>query len=113
MYSNCRMTKIEKTFKNNDLEIRLSSFIDNKQNIWFEGKETAQILANKDPDQAPKKTYIRKIQKRSSLNYPPKRRGIPKAMFITEPGFYELVFKSKLPIAKNFEIGYFHKYFHP
>ena len=35
---------IEKKFVNEDLEIELTSFIDDKQNVWFRGKEIAEIL---------------------------------------------------------------------
>ena len=35
---------IEKKFINEDLEIELTSFIDDKQNVWFRGKEIAEIL---------------------------------------------------------------------
>ena len=35
---------IEKTFVNKDLEIELTSYIDDKQNVWFRGKDIAQIL---------------------------------------------------------------------
>ena len=35
---------IEKKFVNEDLEIELTSFIDDKQNVWFRGKDIATIL---------------------------------------------------------------------
>ena len=35
---------IEKKFVNEDLEIELTSFIDHKQNVWFRGKDVAEIL---------------------------------------------------------------------
>ena len=35
---------IEKKYANEDLEIELTSFIDNKQNVWFKGKDNAKIL---------------------------------------------------------------------
>ena len=35
---------IEKKFVNEDLEIELTSFIDDKQNVWFRGKDVAEIL---------------------------------------------------------------------
>ena len=35
---------IEKKYANEDLEIELTSFIDNKQNFWFKGKDNAKIL---------------------------------------------------------------------
>ena len=34
----------EKMFVNDDLEIELTSFIDDKQNVWFKGKDVASIL---------------------------------------------------------------------
>ena len=35
---------LEKKFTNKDLGIELSSFIDKQQNIWFVGKDVAEIL---------------------------------------------------------------------
>ena len=35
---------LEKTFFKDELNIELTSFIDNKQNIWFKGKDVAKIL---------------------------------------------------------------------
>ena len=35
---------IEKKFANEDLEIELTSYIDDKQNVWFRGKDIATIL---------------------------------------------------------------------
>lgn len=46
------MALIEKTFTNNELEIELTSYIDNKQNIWFKGKKIAKILEYEDPSRA-------------------------------------------------------------
>ena len=39
---------IEKKFTNSELEIELTSYIDDKQNIWFKGKD----IAYSDTDQA-------------------------------------------------------------
>ena len=33
-----------KKFKNTDLGIELTSYIDNKQNVWFRGKDVGEIL---------------------------------------------------------------------
>ena len=38
------MAMMEKAFKNNELEIELTSYIDTKQNIWFKRKDVAKIL---------------------------------------------------------------------
>ena len=35
---------IEKKFANEDLEIELTSYIDDKQNVWFQGKDVAAIV---------------------------------------------------------------------
>ena len=37
-----------KTFKNKELGIELTSFIDKQQNVWFKGKDVTQILGYKD-----------------------------------------------------------------
>ena len=37
------------------LEIELTSFIDDKQNVWFKGKDVAQILGYSDTNQAIRK----------------------------------------------------------
>ena len=38
------MSMIEKKFVNENLEIELTSYIDDKQNVWFKGKDVATIL---------------------------------------------------------------------
>ena len=43
---------IEKKFANIDLEIELTSYIDDKQNVWFRGKDVATILGYSDTDKA-------------------------------------------------------------
>ena len=35
---------IEKTYSNEEMNIDLTSFLDNKQDIWFLGKEVATII---------------------------------------------------------------------
>lgn len=46
------MGTIEKTYCNEELEIKLTSYIDDKQNIWFRRKDIAKILGYTDTDQA-------------------------------------------------------------
>ena len=41
-----------KKYANEDLEIDLTSFIRDKQNVWFQGKDVAQILGYCDTDKA-------------------------------------------------------------
>ena len=43
---------LKKTFTNKQLGFELTSFIDNKQNIWFRGKDVAEILGYRDTDDA-------------------------------------------------------------
>ena len=43
---------LEKSFKNEELGIEMNSFIDNKQNIWFRGKDVAEILGYSKPRNA-------------------------------------------------------------
>ena len=43
------VSMIEKKYANKDLEIELTSFIDEKQNVWFKGKGIAKILGYVNP----------------------------------------------------------------
>ena len=121
---------LEKSFKNEELGIEMNSFIDNKQNVWFQGKDVAQILGYKDSVNALKmhvsveNKMIQFIQpKRGGGETPPQQndtiyttknvggyKTTPQqndtrgkyCTFINEPGFYELVFSSELEFAKKF-----------
>ena len=53
---------IEKKFINEDLEIELTSFIDDKQNIWFRGKDVAKILGYRDTDDALRRHVAKKYK---------------------------------------------------
>ena len=115
---------LEKKFANEDLGIELTSYIDNKQNIWFRGKDVAQILGYSDTKQAIRKhvsveNKIIQLSRTTSVGgvkTTPKQNNIggdkttPQqndtrgkyCTFINEPAFYELVFSSKLETAKKF-----------
>ena len=43
---------LEKTFENKELGIKIKSYIDKQQNIWFRGKDVAVILGYRDTDDA-------------------------------------------------------------
>ena len=43
---------LEKKFTNEDLGIEMNSYIDNKQNVWFRGKDVAEILGYSKPRNA-------------------------------------------------------------
>ena len=97
----------EKTFINNQLGIKFKSYIDRKCRVWFKAKEVAKILGYKKPENAIKR-HISQNHKMLQLCCSPETgyqqsdtRG-KYCIFIDEAGFYELVFKSKLPSAKIF-----------
>ena len=91
---------LEKKFANKDLGIELTSYIDNKQNIWFCGKDVAQLLGYKDTNQAIRKNVDEEDQK----SYPVQKTGqVRWCTFINESGFYSLLLSSKLETAKKFK----------
>lgn len=57
------MAMIQKTFVNDELEIELTSHVDDKQNIWFKGKDIAQILGYHDTDDALRRHVSDKYKK--------------------------------------------------
>ena len=65
---------IEKKFFSDRLEIVLSSFIDNKQNVWFKGKDVAQILGYRDTKKAIKQ-HVSEENKIIQLIHPNDNRG--------------------------------------
>jgi len=90
---------IDKTFANNELEIELTSYIDDKQNIWFKGKNVAKIIGYVDRDKA-----IRHVDSEDKKQGPAKTAGgLQQAYFINESGFYSLILSSKLETAKKFK----------
>ena len=120
-----------KTFKNKELGIELTSFIYKQQNVGFKGKDVTQILGYKDcvnalkrhvsvenkiiqliqpkrgggetPPQQNDTIYTTKnVEKRGGGETPPQVQQGRWYTFINEPGFYELVFSSKLEFAKKF-----------
>ena len=114
---------LEKAFKNVDLGVELKSFIDKQQNVWFKGKDVAVILGYRDTDQAirknvstenkitqfiqPKCSPVSKTGQQNKCS-PVSKTGQQNdtrgkyCTLINEPGFYELVFGSKLEFAKKF-----------
>ena len=91
---------LEKRFNNAKLGIELTSYIDNKQNIWFQGKDVAKILGYSDTAQA-----IRKHVDEEDKNSLPVETTcqVRWCTFINESGFYSLVLSSKLETAKKFK----------
>ena len=132
---------LEKKFTNKDLGIELNSYIDKQQNVWFRGKDVAEILGYSKARNAIEKhvSIENKMTQFIQLKCSPVettgqqnvvKRGGPETgrqqnntkvkccpcesrgqqidtrgkycIFINEPGFYELVFGSKLEFAKKF-----------
>ena len=100
-----------KTFKNKELGLELKSFVDKQQNAWFKGKDVADILGYKDTNQAIRKNVSKENQitqfiqpKCSPVSQTGQQNDIrgKYCTLINEPGFYELVFGSKLELAKKF-----------
>ena len=91
---------LEKRFNNAKLGIELTSYVDNKQNIWFQGKDVAKILGYSDTDQA-----IRKhVDEQDKYKGPVETTGgLQQSFYINESGFYSLVLSSKLETAKKFK----------
>ena len=91
---------LEKKFSNEDLGIELTSYIDNKQNFWFFGKDVAKILGYSDTDQAIRKHVDDEDKYKGPVET---TRGLQQSFFINESGFYSLVLSSKLKTAKKFK----------
>ena len=90
----------EKSFINSKLGIKLNSYIDDQCNVWFQAKQVAQILGYKNTVDVIKRhvsesNKIKKVHQRET-------RGCTFTFYINEAGFYELVFRSRLPAAKMF-----------
>ena len=91
---------LEKTFKNEELGIELTSYLDNQQNVWFCGKDVAQLLGYKDTNQAIRKHVDYEDQK----SWPVETTGqVRWCTFLNESGFYSLVLSSKLETTKKFK----------
>ena len=117
---------LEKSFTNKQLGIKLKSYIDEKVSVWFKAKEVALILGYKNTEHAIKrhvsenhKTFLLSCPRESrgqvikdKKSCPPETGGQVQGrwiIFVDEPGFYELVFKSRLPSAKIFREWVFAK----
>ena len=126
----------ERSFINNQLGIKFTSFIDRKCRVWFKAKEVAKILGYKKTENAINR-HVSENHKMLRLCCPPEtgcqQKGCPRetwgqqkgcqcetgrqqndprgkyCIFIDEAGFYELVFSSKLETAKMFREWVFAK----
>ena len=98
---------IKKKFNNPELGIEFESYIDEECCVWFKAKQVAQILGYQKERNAIKKHVSEKYKKEASFQGP--LGGEQKCVIINESGFYELVFKSRLPAVKIFREWVFEK----
>ena len=100
---------MKKKYTNKDLEIELTSYIDNEQNVWFRGKDIAQILGySKTRDALLKHIDSEDKQQIFTPHASVHKTGTvgpsgSMCTYINESGFYSLVLSSKLEVAKKFK----------
>ena len=103
---------IEKNFINYQLGIKFKSYIDEKCRVWFKAKEVARILGYKNTEHAVKRHVSENHKRTFLLSCPPETGGQVQGrsiIFVDEAGFYELVFKSRLPSTRIFREWVFDK----
>ena len=100
---------LEKVFINRHLGIKFNSYIDEDCNVWFKAKEVATILGYKNTDKAIKSHVSENHKRKILFSNQHETHGCSMTYFIDEPGFYELVFSSRLPAAKFFREWVFTK----
>ena len=103
---------LKKKFNNEELGIEFESYIDEECCAWFKAKEVAQILGYRDTNQAIRKHVSENHKRTFNLSQPVESTAQVQGrwfIFIDEAGFYELVFKSRLPAAKIFREWVFTK----
>ena len=91
---------MEKAFKNEELGIKINSYIDKQQKIWFRGRDVAKILGYQDTDKAIRKHVDEEDKYKGAAKT---AGGLQQSFFINESGFYSLVLSSKLETAKKFK----------
>ena len=91
---------LSQSYKNNNLGIELTSYIDKKQNIWFKGKDIAKTLGYTDTNQAIRKHVDVEDKFKGGVET---TGGLQDTFYINESGFYSLILSSKLESAKKFK----------
>lgn len=101
-------------FENKELNLSIITHIDNKQTIYFKGKDIASALGYTNP----RESLRDHVDDRYKVSYEVLSKGSktlpfskhhPETVFITEPGLYSLIFSSKLYSAKAFQSWVFEK----
>ena len=100
---------LDKTFKNEELGLELKSYIDKQQNVWFRGKNVAEILGYSKTRDALSRHVDNEDKKQLFTHHTSVHKTGTVApsgsicTYINESGFYSLVLSSKLEIAKKFK----------
>ena len=110
-----RMNIQNRKYKNNELNIDINCYVDEKNQIWFKAKEITLILDYKNSRKAildhvhqdDKKLIDFKIKTFSRGNkmlpLAETFEKVYRCYFINESGFYSLILSSKQPKAKEFK----------
>ena len=101
------MFLIEKQFENKSLNLTITSYIDNKQNVYFKGKDIALVLGYVNTNDAIL-THVDDEDKKKMGNLRgrdsrPLTWNEKNTCFINESGLYSLILSSKLDSAKCFK----------
>jgi len=90
------MNQLTKVFDNHELRI-----IEKDGEVWFVGKEVAEVLSYKEPHKA----VARHVDEDDGMKHPiiDNLGRTQETMCINESGLYSLVLKSKMPDAKKFK----------
>ena len=75
---------LQKTYKNSNLGVEITSFIDKQQNIFFIGKDVAKILGYSDTNQAIRKHVDEEDKFKGSVKT---TGGLQQTFYINESGF--------------------------
>ena len=67
---------LERKYNNIDLKIELTSYIDNKQNVWFKGKDIAKILGYSDTRNA----IITHVSEENNILYITSPNGVERVL---------------------------------
>ena len=94
-------------YKNDKLNVEINCYVDKKNEIWFRGKEIAEILTCKNPERAIRK-YVDEDDKKlidfkikqnpsvtKTVTQAKSLKTTRKCFFINESGFYSLILSSK------------------
>ncbi|CAB3993831.1 DNA-binding [Paramuricea clavata] len=98
---------MEKFFRNRELNVSVR-IIKKGEDVLFYAKDVAESLGYSNTKKAIQ-THVWKLNKttlgelRVGPNLGPTLNGQPNSVFLREPGLYQLIFNSRLPIAEDFQ----------